>query len=401
MKKRAELINNILLAYLALPIIFPNALRIYSVPLFLFAGVFSAILSYKTTGKLPIIIYMAMVLTTVIYLLVGTSAAHVDALMWISFVYILSPLIWMFFWNRVLEKSEIYQVLNFFKIYAVLACLSIFIFMYIFINYGSEYVGMLIDEPNVEFSQGRIGVAMHVLGSLIFLCTGFLAAPNLINKWWRIPLIIILTTTALSSGRSALILAAGIGIFINFARMSVIEKVRFTMGSIFAISLIGIFLTVLSGFSEDEIPIDVFEILLDFLNKVIQGGGDERVMQLSSLIDGIIESNFLGVGHGVSALVVRNEINPWKYELLWVSTVFHVGLIGFFIYAIPVFLVSFTFINLKRLKKLNDYDVFVMAGFVSILLASNTNPYLQSFDFQWMFVFPCIYFYKRYMAELR
>ncbi|WP_156343518.1 hypothetical protein [Limnohabitans sp. 63ED37-2] len=316
-------------------------------------------------------------------------------------MYIVSPLLWMFFWNRVLERSEIYQVVNILKIYTLLACLSIFIFMYVFINYGSEYVGMLIDEPNVEFSQGRIGVAMHVLGSLIFLGTGFLAVPNLINKWLRIPLIIILTAAALSSGRSALILAAGIGIFINFARMSVIEKARFAMGSIFVISLIGIFLTVLSSFSEDEIPIDVFEILLNFLNKVIQGGGDERVMQLSSLIDGIIESNFLGVGHGVSALVVRNEINPWKYELLWVSTVFHVGLIGFFIYAIPVLLVGLTFINLKRLKKHNDYDVFVMAGFVSILLASNTNPYLQSFDFQWMFVFPCVYFYKRYRAELR
>ncbi|ALK87351.1 hypothetical protein L63ED372_00122 [Limnohabitans sp. 63ED37-2] len=384
-----------------MPIIFPNALRSYSVPIFLLVGVFSAIVSYKSIGKVPITIYVTMALTTVIFLLVGTSAAYADALLWILFVYIVSPLLWMFFWNRVLERSEIYQVVNILKIYTLLACLSIFIFMYVFINYGSEYVGMLIDEPNVEFSQGRIGVAMHVLGSLIFLGTGFLAVPNLINKWLRIPLIIILTAAALSSGRSALILAAGIGIFINFARMSVIEKARFAMGSIFVISLIGIFLTVLSSFSEDEIPIDVFEILLNFLNKVIQGGGDERVMQLSSLIDGIIESNFLGVGHGVSALVVRNEINPWKYELLWVSTVFHVGLIGFFIYAIPVLLVGLTFINLKRLKKHNDYDVFVMAGFVSILLASNTNPYLQSFDFQWMFVFPCVYFYKRYRAELR
>lgn len=395
---RSELLRSMFLLYLAVPLILPNSLRQISVPLFCMVGAITISLSYRYIGKAPLFVYLLIAVNSLFYLLVGVSKAHPEALDWTVFVYILSPLTWMSYWTYLLYKFEISKITRILAIYSVLGCLSVYFFIFLFLTFGPTAVTIFISEPNVEFSEGRIGATMHVFGSLIFLSSAFIASPNVLSKWVQPPLILLLILTAITSGRTALILAVIIGLSINFLASSGRLRAKYIIYCAIGFLCIIFIMGASSAFSDDGEKIDVFTIATEIISKIGQGGGDERVRQFDSLIDGIYESNFIGAGHGVSASVIRNDANPWKYELLWVSTIFHTGIFGFLIYSIPALLVFFAFFKLAKKENINDYDIFVLSGFLSILIASNTNPYLQSFDFQWMFVFPCVYFYNRYQA---
>jgi hypothetical protein len=262
-------------------------------------------------------------------------------------------------------------------------------------NKGAESVGLFVQESNLEFKGGNIAITMHVFGSLIFLVAGFFAAPELFDRKLRFPILIFLATTVIVSGRSALLLAMLIGIAVCFFRVKKIEKLNYIFGVVFFIILINIILGISYKFSDDGFSIDMDLILSTFIEKINDGGGEERQLQFEALLSGIYNNYFMGVGHGVPAFVVRNDESPWKYELLGLSTIYHVGIFGFLVYISPIILVYAKFFKMKKAYGVSSLDVFVVTGFTSILVASNTNPYLMSFDFQWMLVMPLIYFFKK------
>lgn len=381
--------------YFFLPFVLPNTMRDVSIPLFLLIGLISFYLGYKKIGAFPIGYFLFSVCVTLFYILIGYDRASDGSFLWLIFVYIVSPFIWICFFSFLFDRN-IYLFLNFLAIYGLIACISVFVFFYLFLNFGPDSVRMFIDESNVDFSDGRVAATMHVYGSLIFVTTALISVSKpFLPKIVHGTLILLFGITAVFSGRSALQLAVIIGVFFHL----IFSDIRVGVRGLILISAVS-FLSLLiipqlvQIFSND-MSFDIWILLNDLFDKIMSGGGEERVDQYWSLLTGSMDNYFMGAGHGVPALVIRNEVSPWKYELLWLSTLYSVGVFGFFVYALPFVLSIACFSQLGKLNLRNGVDVFMLSGMMSVAIASNTNPYMQSFDFQWMYVAPAVYFYKR------
>lgn len=127
-------------------------------------------------------------------------------------------------------------------------------------------------------------------------------------------------------------------------------------------------------------------------------GGQERILQANALIQGICSNLFLGSGHGVGVGVIRNSEFPWRYELLYLATLYRVGLIGFIVYSLPSLFVIRGYLKVSKNKShswLRLVDRYMFVGFIATIIISATNPYLESFEFQWMFWCPVVYFILR------
>lgn len=394
----------LLYLYLFFPIVLPNSLRNYTVPVFVFICGCTLIAGFKYIGKRALGIYAMFAVTSLFYIFIGSFKVDTDAVIWLSFVYILSPLLWLSYWSHLLRLGEIKEIVRLIILYGFIGCLSVFAFFYFYINFGIESLMWLIEVPNIEIKDGMAAATMHVYGSLIFVISAFFSSPNVIkNNWLRLILYVTFIIAVFISGRSALILAMFIGIFIKLIGLRVGEYVKifksfFYIVGAFPLLILFERLVTVYVFQGQGTGLDFFKIVDGFLEKIAEGGGEERILQFYSLIDGIGDNWMLGAGHGANVSVIRSEDKPWKYELLWLSTLYHVGIVGFFIYILPLLLASYSYIKLGQLKKRNSYDKFIFSGFISISIASMTNPYLESFDFQWMIVLPFVYFYRRYIS---
>ena len=387
-------------SYLFFPIVIPNTFRIVTIPFFILISSAAFFIGFKYIGKVAISIYVVFSFVSLFYIFIGTKSIDFFAVSWLTYVYMVSPFLWLSLWSYFLRKIPIRKIIDILLIYGFLGCLSIAAFYYIFIQYGPEYLVWLIATPNIEVDSGKFGATMHVFGSLIFLVSAFFSAPEVVaNSRLRYCLCGIFIVSVFTSGRSALILAMMIGVLFNFLGTKKIDSTIVLKVSFYLFLGIPIFVIVLNlsyfyAFQGDGI--NIVDIFSGFLSKIAEGGGDERVQQFYALLNGIAKTYLLGAGHGSHVDLIRNDEMPWKYELLWVSTLYHVGLVGFLIYCIPLGFVLNCYIKISKYKKMTQYDRFIFSGFVSILIASMTNPYLESYDFQWMVVFPTVYFYRRY-----
>jgi hypothetical protein len=52
-------------------------------------------------------------------------------------------------------------------------------------------------------------------------------------------------------------------------------------------------------------------------------------------------------------------------------------------------------VGLVRAGCENQVDIFFFTGLVATMLATSTNPYLESFEFQWCLFLPFCYFHHR------
>ncbi len=387
--------------YLFFPIVFPNSFRGYSVSLFVALGLYFLFLSDGILNKTLLSIYYSGLIVSFFYIFVGSIRGEGLAFESLVFVYMIAPLLWLTIWSKLLLTVSIEKILILLLIYGFFGSVTVVLFFYFFNIFGGDTLTWLIAEPNVQFNEDGIGATMHVYGSLIFIAGGFFAAPNIVlNKSVRFILFAIFFSVALVSGRSALVLSLFSGFFINLLNQNKYNFLKWLKIFYLATALI-LILLIIYNLNEIDIKgfgVNIFSIFADFFIKVFQGGGDERVLQSKYLVDGILDTYFLGAGHGIGVPYVRNDINPWRYELLWLATFYRVGLIGFLIYSIPFYYIYKSYRCLGLANVRNGSDIFVYGGFVAILIASATNPYLESFDFQWMVVFPGVYFYYRFKS---
>ncbi|MDC6449536.1 hypothetical protein PQY67_05060 [Pseudomonadales bacterium] len=118
----------------------------------------------------------------------------------------------------------------------------------------------------------------------------------------------------------------------------------------------------------------IFEVL-------IKDEESPRQTQLAALLQGFYNAPLFGTGFGGIASVVRSEFG-WNYELLYPKLLFHSGLVG----TISLFsVIGYYTIKVTkscgRDKTNYSINVALIIGFISMLIASATNPYLNSFDF--------------------
>lgn len=351
-------------------------------------------------------LYAYSVIVTVIYLIVGgLHGAPLTGLAQIAAVYIVSPLAWVIIADGLCRYLGVDGIVNWFVVLSVLCAMSVALFFYLYLRHGAAAVAFFFEGANVNLNEGFSGATMHVYGSMIFLCGGFFSSPELIkHRSLRIALLGMLFICALTSGRSALILSVPTGFVLGWvlssrtvghARSSVLTRtVRYGLPLVIAVVAV---LFLVQSYTKISLPVVVNAVT----SKLASGGGSARSQMGVSLYNGILENGGLGSGHGVGVSFVSDPMHPWRYELVWLATLYRVGLLGTIIYVLPFFLYIAWVIRLALSCRLTPQHKFMFCGFVCAFLGTNTNPYIEAFALQWMYVIPLVAMFVDYPMILK
>ncbi|MFC4764014.1 hypothetical protein [Dyella koreensis] len=347
---------------------------------------------------------MCSSMVTVIYIAVGyLNDAPPVAAAQVLVIYILSPLLWMVISDGLLRWPGSSRLMDWFAWLSVLACISVGLYFYLYLTYGAAAVSFFFKgQANVNLNEGFSGAIMHVYGSLIFLAGGFFSSPELIkSRLLRLTVLAMLLVCALTSGRSALILAIPVGWVLGqwltprtlgyqrSIRTPLTRLVKVGLPTVFAIALVVVLL-------ESYTSIRLSVIYDSFMDKLTSGGGTSRVGMAGSLFEGILDNGGIGAGHGIGVSFVSSQEYPWRYELVWLATVYRVGLVGALVYALPFLLYIARVLRMAAVRKLPPQHKFLFCAFVAAFIASNTNPYIEAFAFQWMYTIPVLALFVEY-----
>jgi hypothetical protein len=107
-----------------------------------------------------------------------------------------------------------------------------------------------------------------------------------------------------------------------------------------------------------------------------------RIIQSKMLLRGFVEAPLLGNGVGIGLKeLVRDSERPWVYELTYHQMLFNIGLIGLFAYTL-LFTWAY-YIGMSSVKsygKSSDIALGFLIGFLFLLIASASNPYISNFE---------------------
>lgn len=374
-------------------IVFPNSLRPMSIIVLVAAASVALLCTKRFAINFRWLLWLSASAITMFFVAVGWSKKPSEALWQVPFVYVLSPALWLMFCPRLLENFSIHTVVRAILFFGMLGALSVFGFYYLFLTMGADAVRWVIKLPNVDFGDGRAGATMYVFGSLMFVAGGFFSAPQVVARnWMKFGMVVVLVAAALLSGRTALMLSILIGCLVfavafqrnNDYRLRI--KPMLSIVAIFAVAMVIIVLTA------ERFGFDMARILGSMLAKLGSGGGEERSAQFHALLKGIQDHWFLGAGHGIGVPLVRDDEYPWRYELLWLATVHRIGVAGALVYLLPVAIIVRRYAAMLISRSNSSFSDFMFGGFLAAFLGSGTNPYYESFEFQWMLLLPFVYF---------
>lgn len=383
---------------IAVCIIVPNSFQVFTAALLGIAFLFSILTARfdQPTANL-LLIFLAGSLVSVVYLFVGyINGAPNDAIILSGAVYIVSPIMWLLIGTSYFQLYGIPNAVKWFTRFTWAALLSIVLFFYAYFTFGRESVQFLAEEANINVTRGFAGATMLVYGSMIFLSGAIFAAPTVLkSKIVRLIMVAAMIAAAATSGRAAFLIAIPIGFAVGALLRPGLSG-QFSQNSREGVPLLGV-VAILIGLSLGIVILNALFVQLDlmviaeaFFQKLASGGGTERVGQFYALWAGVEDSYGLGQGHGVGVSYLRSDEHPWRYELLPLATILRVGLFGTAVYALP-FLAAFIAILRKfRSNQLSPFDVYMAGGLMAALAATFTNPYMESFIFQFMYFLPVV-----------
>ena len=306
-------------------------------------------------------------------------------------VYIAFPFFWMYFSDYILQKYSPEYIIQLITIFGVVGCATIYMAIWLLDNNYITIMEYVIDDPKASVTgKGTTEVRMNVYGSLLFFIPAILSSFKRFSTITKIILFCIIFMSVINSGRSILlasILVGILGYLLSLRNGLKIILVLF-VGAMLIYFLISYF----------NIPVlAIFEVTQDKLNG--EGGEDNyiREHQFWIFLEGIEDYYYLfGHGHGVGIDLVRNPRYSWRsYELLIMATIFRTGLIGLVIYSLPFFYSLRKYIRLYKKKMNNPADKFFIFGMIGVVVGVFSNPYLESFDFQFLFFISFCHFINR------
>lgn len=355
-----------------------------------------ALLYRPKVSRVTIFVVLSSWLTTIFYLLIGQlKGASAEAVTQTVIIYILSPLIWLLVIDRAWTLLGTRLIIQSFAYLSLLACASVALYMYLFLNFGEGAVKFFGARANVHLEEGYSGVIMHVLGSLIFMGAAFASSPGVLRSrplaffvLFSLPLAIVV------SGRTAAILGLAIGslTFLASRPTWVLSKIFW----IIPITIIMVFLV--STSMQVLLDVELFPLLERHFDK-LANGDIERPAQMAALLRGAEENWFLGAGHGIGVDYIRSTSFPWRYEAVFVALLFKLGLVGSIIVLFPIIYSIAVFFFRLATHKLGQYDTFFGSALLAVTISGLTNPYPEAFAFQWMYLVPVYYFAKTSTIE--
>lgn len=374
-------------------VVFPNSLRPMSFVVFFLAGLLALIGCKKLVFNSRLIIWLLGSVITLFYVAVGWSQRYTEAVLQVPFVYVISPGIWLLVCSRVVADYRASSIIRAVLIFGFIGGLSVFAFYFLFLTLGADAVRWIIKLPNVDYGSGTPAATMYVFGSLMFVAGGFFAAPQLVKSPLnKFAIAVVLVAAAILSGRTALMLSIGFGGLVFLVSMAHHRGSRINPRQIVGLVALLLMTALVITAAAERFGFDLARIFVGVVQKVFSGGGEERGAQFIALLDGIRETWFLGAGHGVGVSLIRSEEFPWRYELLWLATVYRVGIVGAIIYFIPVGIIFARYAAMLASQRNSQASDFMFGGFFAAFLGAATNPYYESFEFQWMLFLPFVYF---------
>lgn len=392
---------------LLLTVVVPNSLQLTSAVVLVLAFLLALPgLRIRPGFRALLALYACTVIVTLFYMAVGgLHDAPAEAMRQVTLIYIVSPLLWTIVADGLLRQLGTDRLIGWFVLLSLLCAVSVALFFYLYLTRGAAAVSFFFEGANVNLNEGFSGATMHVYGSLIFLCGGFFGSPELIrSRLLRLVLLAMLLVCALTSGRTALILAVPLGWFLGLLltprttvqphRSSILRIIRYGVPMVVAVAIA---LLLLDAYTQ----ISLSKVLDAVTTKLASGGGPARVEMTRSLFAGILANDGLGSGHGVGVAFISDTQYPWRYELVWLATLYRVGMLGTLVYALPFLLYIIAVIRLAIGRRLPPRHKFMFCGFVCAFLGTNTNPYIEAFVFQWMYVIPLVALAIEYPLALR
>lgn len=374
-------------------VVFPNSLRPMSFVVFFLAGMLALAGCRKLVFNTRLVIWLLGSIITLFYVAVGWSQRYTEAVLQVPFVYVVSPGIWLLVCSRVVADYRVSSIIRAVLLFGVIGGLSVFGFYFLFLTLGADAVRWIIKLPNVDYGNGTPAATMYVFGSLMFVAGGFFAAPQIVKSPLnKFAIAVVLVSAAILSGRSALMLSIGFGGMVFLLSMASHRGSRINPRQIVGLVALLLMTALVIAAAAERFGFDLERIFMGVVQKVFSGGGEERGAQFIALVDGIRETWFLGAGHGVGVSVIRSEEFPWRYELLWLATVYRVGVVGAAIYFIPVGIIFARYAAMLASRRNSQASDFMFGGFFAAFLGAATNPYYESFEFQWMLFLPFVYF---------
>ena len=148
-----------------------------------------------------------------------------------------------------------------------------------------------------------------------------------------------------------------------------------------------------------------FGIAIDFASRLADlvqgfdfsgraGPGDietnARALQLRAMLATWMDAPILGVGHGGTVSLIRDNDMPWAYELTYVALLFQTGTLGFLAYLSGILWTIYRLVVIIRdpTSPLRLYACAMLNGLIGLLIGSATNPYLVTFDSLWAVFMP-------------
>jgi len=371
-----------------LTVVMPNSYPTLSFLLLISAACFVLFAKpFFSIPRLLIYFWMASLFVTILYMLVGAlNGATLEALKQTMLIYIISPILWTIIMVHWLRCRGIEQISRLLVLLVFPCAISVVVFFFLFLNYGPSSTRVFISSSNIDFSNGTVAATMHVYGSMIFFAGGIFAAPNIFqNRTVRLLAIISVITIAATSGRGALIIAIFLGLLVSIISSAsrTIRPRRFVLfvvgtgATLFLVALVSAYFAV-----------DLTLLITDLLNRILNISHSIRGQQVSHLARGIADSSGFGMGHGIGVDYIRSEKYPWRYEAVWVATLYRVGLLGAIAYVVPFIYFFWRIATTQIRRELSTGERFLFGAFTAVFAASATNPYLEAFAFQWMYILP-------------
>lgn len=396
----------LLVLSLVVCVVVPHSFQVPTAALLVVTALLAALgLQFTRWVSILLILYCLGTVISVLYLFIGfTNGAPNDAIIQSALVYVASPLIWIVISTSLIQRLGVKRTVNWLLVLTWAAIASIVLFFYAYFAFGRESVRFLTEDANINVSGGFAGATMLVYGSMIFLAGAFFAEPAVLR--WRLARFATpaaLIAAAATSGRAAFLIAIPIGFVLGTLLRPGLHP-RYVEGKTGGIPLLPA-IGVLGAITVGVVILNTVFTQLDlrfiaelFWEKLTSGGGSERVEQADALWAGIEESYGLGHGHGVGVAYLRSDEFPWRYELLPLASVLRVGILGTLVYALPFLVGIFAVAQRFQARELTRYDIYLSGGLVTATIATFTNPYLESYIFQWMFFLPLVALGQRTVA---
>lgn len=379
--------------------------------------------------KIPLVI-ISVLLLTLYYLRNIEVKLNVSVVIWFS-ILLLFGILWNFM-GALKDNPGVYDTFRLYVIWVVLYALYVFYIdsadkfnslittmVWAAIAISIYNIAILLSAfdviPNVNtFLQiddeltdaigihaGFIQLTSNNIGSLTFLAP-FVLTLYIVNsasfsgfsKFILMVSVILSITTVIVSGRRALWLEMLVTPFLVFifhycsngynTLKTPKRLLTFYSVAVLLLSAGGLLLTYYMNWE--------LSLFIDrFLNAF--ESGSVRHEQAVALLNGFIESPFIGSGFGVGVPdVVRSDVRPWTYELTYLLILYNTGIVGSTLYLVCVAIIyCYLFMYIKKDSHDSGIRFALLIAFTCYIIANSTNPYFGSFDYMWPLYLPVAY----------